>query len=139
MSITEKFVQIWARHTVVFLQRTRPVGIEANLQKLFRTRSNRSTKARVRKANLWSLSRICFLLLPTLTIPFSELSLTGILRFPVFIPSPIGMELTEISISLVQFSLSLSKREATRRDKALKLLGKLRRLAVKLAKMPQRL
>jgi hypothetical protein len=70
-----------------------------------------------------------------MTIPFSEISLTGILQFPVFIPSPIGMELTEISISLVRFWISLSKREATNREKAFKLFGKVGEIALKTAKV----
>jgi hypothetical protein len=70
----------------------------------------RSIKWKVRKAKLWSLTRIGLIVLPTMTIPFCELSLTGLLSFPVFIPSPIGMELVEVSTSLLHSTFSLSSR-----------------------------
>jgi hypothetical protein len=42
-----------------------------------------------------------------MSIPFCELSLTGLLSFPVLVPSPIGMELVEVSTSLLHTSFSL--------------------------------
>jgi membrane-anchored glycerophosphoryl diester phosphodiesterase (GDPDase) len=55
-----------------------------------------------------SAARLIFLVLPSLSIPFSELSLSALLGLPVIIPSPIGMELFEVTSGLI-YSFSLSR------------------------------
>lgn len=88
---------------------SRPLGSSIRWVTLGRYPKSRYTKSSVRKAKLWSLSRMGIVALPTMTIPLSELSLTGMLQFPVFIPSPIGVELAEISTSLLRFLFSFSE------------------------------
>lgn len=55
-----------------------------------------------------SAAQLIFLVLPSLSIPFSELSLSALLGLPVIIPSPIGMELFEVTSGLI-YSFSLSR------------------------------
>ena len=107
MSKSEKIVRVCATPLVLLLQRQplRSADNEVNSKYL----KSRYIRSKVRKARLWSLARIGIVMFPTMTIPLCELSLTGLLSFPVFIPSPIGMELAEITTSLLRSSFSFSR------------------------------
>jgi len=96
---SEKIVRVCATPLVLLLQR----------QPLRSADNEVNSKYLKRKARLWSLARIGIVMFPTMTIPLGELSLSGLLSFPVFIPSPIGMELAEITTSLLRSSFSFSR------------------------------
>ena len=57
-----------------------------------------------RKERLGMLSRIGLLVLPSLSIPFVELSLSALLDFPIIIPSPIGMEICDVCTTILYTS-----------------------------------
>jgi hypothetical protein len=71
----------------------------------------RSLKARIRKDHFGILGRIGLLLLPSLSIPFTELSLSSLMQSPIIIPSPIGMELFDVCTNMLYSSFTVSPRE----------------------------
>jgi hypothetical protein len=106
VSKSEKIVGVCATPLVLLQSQSLRSAENGVNSKYFKSRYIRS---KVRKARLWSLARIGIVMFPSMTIPLCELSLTGLLRFPVFIPSPIGMELAEITTSLLHSSFSFSR------------------------------
>jgi len=68
-----------------------------------------------KKEQIGILARIGFLLLPSLSIPFTELSLSSLVSSPIIIPSPIGMELFDVCSTMLFASFRTTPRDKANR------------------------
>jgi len=64
----------------------------------------RFVRAKMKREHLVTLGRMGVLLLPSLSIPVAELSLSSLVQSPIIIPSPIGMELFDVCTSMLLYS-----------------------------------
>ena len=75
----------------------------------------RQIKVGVKKEQIGIVARIGLLLLPSLSIPFAELSLSSLVHSPIIIPSPIGMELFDVCSTMLFTSFRANPRDKAKR------------------------